>query len=86
MDVPFTQEECCNCHVPFAMTTALRVALLESRATFYCPNGHGQHFTGESDSQKLSRARLEASDLRAERDRLQKKLDACLKPKRKRRK
>lgn len=48
---------CCNksCLQPFAMTTAMKAARLKDKATFYCPNGHPQHFTGETTEERLRR-------------------------------
>lgn len=52
--IKFTMEECCNCHVPFMMPTRMMDALRnEPGKTFYCPNGHAQHYTGKSEAQKL---------------------------------
>lgn len=39
------EEVCCNCFTHFAMDSDLRRRRLEQGGTFYCPNGHGQHFT-----------------------------------------
>jgi len=45
--------ECCNCGTAWAMSSQLVAALRESHKTFYCPNGHGQSFTGKSAAQVL---------------------------------
>lgn len=39
-------ENCCKCGVPFGMTTELynRLRDLGSDGSFYCPNGHSQHY------------------------------------------
>lgn len=39
------EETCCNCYTHFAMDQALNQNLLANGGTFYCPNGHGQHYT-----------------------------------------
>jgi ssDNA-binding Zn-finger/Zn-ribbon topoisomerase 1 len=49
-------EECCNCGVTFAMAKKFKEQRLRDRQTFYCPAGHGQHYTGETDADKLRRA------------------------------
>lgn len=36
---------CCNCSTHFAMDAALRDQCLAKGGTFYCPNGHAQHYT-----------------------------------------
>ena len=38
-------EECCNCGVVFAMPDYMMQRLQERGGTFYCPNGHAQHYT-----------------------------------------
>lgn len=69
-------ESCYSCGVVFAMPEDLRRELLDNHArSFYCPNGHGQHYTGKTAAQKQrERAeRLEqqlasrAEDLRVQR-------------------
>lgn len=47
-------EECCNCHITFAMPEDLKRRCIEdgANATFYCPLGHAQHYT-RSEVQKL---------------------------------
>jgi hypothetical protein len=52
----FAMVECCECHVAFAMPSVMNRELLESRETFYCPNGHGQQYAGETSAQKAERA------------------------------
>ena len=48
------REICCNCSIEFAMPESLRNERLSDGKSFYCPNGHPQHFT-ESDISKLQR-------------------------------
>lgn len=50
--INFVMEECCNCGIPFFMPKYLKERLLNSQEWFYCPNGHSQHYTGKSESQK----------------------------------
>lgn len=45
-------ETCCNCGIEFTMPADLQAALRRSHKTFYCPNGHGQHYSGETADQK----------------------------------
>lgn len=62
----FTQtlktETCYQCHMVFAAPEAFMDARVKDKARFYCPNGHGQHYTGESDAAKMKRLQ-EAKDL-----------------------
>jgi len=53
MDVPMRVIQCCECFVAFAMTTELYEKRLKDHKSFYCPVGHGQHFVGKSDEEKL---------------------------------
>lgn len=49
-------ETCCSCGVLFAMSEELYNRKQSQRGeTFYCPNGHGQHYTGESDKARAER-------------------------------
>jgi hypothetical protein len=43
---------CCECSVPFAMPQQLKQHLKDTGNSFYCPNGHSQHYT-RSTVQKL---------------------------------
>ena len=43
------------CGLDFAVATVWDQARRNDHATFYCPNGHGQHYTGETELQKARR-------------------------------
>jgi phosphoglycerate-specific signal transduction histidine kinase len=61
-------EECCNCHVRFAMPEGLSDrAQGDSQIWFWCPNGHKQHYT-EGELQRAQRDLREAQQ-RATRNR-----------------
>lgn len=36
---------CCNCGIVFALPSTLKARLKRDGGSFYCPCGHGQHFT-----------------------------------------
>lgn len=38
-------EECCTCAVVFAMPASLKLERRNNGGSFYCPNGHSQHYT-----------------------------------------
>jgi hypothetical protein len=38
-------ESCCNCGIVFAFPSTLMDGLRTTGGSFYCPNGHGQHYT-----------------------------------------
>lgn len=42
----FVVEECFECGTSFALTEFFRDKRLADKRTFYCPSGHGQHYTG----------------------------------------
>lgn len=48
-------ETCCDCGVTFAFTDGYREEKRKNGKTFYCPNGHAQHYTN-SDAEKLRNA------------------------------
>jgi hypothetical protein len=52
-------ETCVNCGVFFGMGDGFREQCLTDGRSFYCPNGHRQHYT-ESTQTKLRKAREEA--------------------------
>lgn len=56
----FAVEQCINCGCLFGINTEMRGELLRTHKDFYCPNGHGQHFTAETEAARLRR-RLERS-------------------------
>lgn len=45
VQVFLVSETCCNCGIPFAMPDYLQRQCKENKKNFYCPNGHGQHYT-----------------------------------------
>lgn len=52
-EVVLVSEECCNCGVLFAMPDDMKQRRKDDHQTFWCPNGHGQHYTAKSDAEKL---------------------------------
>lgn len=64
-------QECCNCHVLFAIPKYWDDSLRQTHATFYCPAGHGQSYTGKTEAQKLrDRLAVTEENLRAARSSL----------------
>ncbi len=55
--------DCCSCGVSFGMTTAMERQRRQDHTGFYCPNGHGQHFTAKSDADLLQEERRRAKRL-----------------------
>jgi hypothetical protein len=52
--------------VLFAFPSEMKSRLQKEgeRGSFYCPNGHGQHYQGESDEAKIKRLTREAAAAR----------------------
>lgn len=61
-------EECCNCHMQFGMTAAFIKQRRDDHKAFYCPAGHGQNYTGETEAEKLRRENQRLIQRMAERD------------------
>lgn len=82
-------ETCCNCAVMFAMPTELRQRRKRQGGIFYCPNGHGQHYTETTEQQlkdelqetrgKLANREFELMTERNAHDATQKKLKRAAK-------
>lgn len=68
VSIDLVTEDCCNCHVLFAFPEDLKRKRLEDGSTFYCPNGHAQHYTGETMEQMRKRLEREAANAKADRD------------------
>jgi hypothetical protein len=61
-------EQCCACQMLFAMPADLKRRLRNNHESFYCPAGHKQHYTGETDADQLRRERDRLKQSLAERD------------------
>jgi len=51
--IEFVTEECCNCGILFAMTKDFQRRRLNDHKSFCCPSGHSQHYSGQTEGQKL---------------------------------
>lgn len=63
----FVVEDCCRqgCGIAFGIPRDLYDRLRADTGTvFYCPNGHGQSYTGKSDAQKLRDAEARETHLK----------------------
>lgn len=64
-------ETCVRCSTPFMMSEAVHATATARREgfTFYCPNGHEQHYvTGETQLDKMRRERDRLAQQVAQRD------------------
>lgn len=46
---------CINCGIPFGMTQEFDNELQENHNPFFCPNGHKQWYSGETEKEKLQK-------------------------------
>jgi len=68
MEVSTYQETCCKCGIAFWITQDFHDQLVKCKNIFYCPNGHGQHYMGETDAQKLERYKQYLKNAEYDRD------------------
>lgn len=59
MEVELKQITCVNCNVVFWVTEEHQRQLIKCKNTFYCPNGHPQSYTGDTQDQKIERLEQE---------------------------
>lgn len=82
--------ECATCYMPFGMSKTTNDRLRKCHNAFYCPSGHVNYYSGETQEEKL---RKQLEEKKADIDRLvqekyelQKKVVDAKKPARKPRK
>lgn len=69
----FIVQECCDCALPFGVTSHFDKLRREDHKLFYCPAGHGQSYAEESDLEKERRkSRVLADQVRMEREQREK--------------
>lgn len=56
---------CANCGITIALSDGMEARRREDHKTFYCPNGHHNYFSGESDAEKYKRLLSEEKDAHA---------------------
>lgn len=58
-------EHCYKCGIPFGMPASFKNQLLRHRdeQSFYCPNGHGQVYAGETPEAKAKRLEQEKAEV-----------------------
>jgi hypothetical protein len=64
MNIEQVEISCCNCGVTFWITKNHDEELVNCGNSFYCPNGHRQHYT-ESIKAKLKKAMSKLKDAEA---------------------
>lgn len=64
--VTFEREDCCNCGMTFFVPADFRAHRKNDAKLFYCPNGHGQHYSkSEADRLRAQLATAEKDKQRA---------------------
>lgn len=84
--IHFHTTTCCECGVVFCLTDDIWNTRKKDRSSFFCPNGHGQYFSGKSQEQIL-KEQLQQKEQELLRERtLRNEAEAKLRQRRKRRK
>lgn len=52
MNVDLVEHACCNCGMTFWITVKMDSQKQRDHTSFYCPAGHSQSYTGETEAQK----------------------------------
>lgn len=60
MSAEFVLEECCVCGVNFCISAGLGRNLKETKAKFFCPNGHSQSYTKSTSD--ILRSEIQVKD------------------------
>lgn len=70
---------CCSCGIVFGMPTKTQKIWENTHQFFYCPNGHQQHWSGETIEQKeLKELRTKVTTLEAQVSSLKEQLTTAL--------
>jgi len=81
--VTLTTEVCCHCGVVFTMPSSLMHVHRTDGSSFYCPNGHAQHYTQTTEEKlKIAEAKIQQQEniieaFRKRERRLEKNLINC---------
>lgn len=72
---------CCTCGVLFGLTSEYIAERRRDHEWFRCPNGHSQHYSGETEAEKLARQLKAKNDelarVRAAHDQTHARLDSA---------
>lgn len=72
--INFEVIECCECHCLFCVTKEHKKILIETKETFYCPNGHAQSYTGTSNDKIIQNLRKKIISCSTEKSEILKEL------------
>lgn len=85
IEMEFVKETCCACNCVFMLPRQLQINLRETKAAFYCYNGHSQSYrksTAEIAQEKLKALEIENNAKASKIQYLQNALAEVTKPKR----
>lgn len=51
--ITMVTEVCINCGIPFGIPHNYQQRLKQTHENFHCPNGHKQHYVGQTEAEKL---------------------------------
>lgn len=70
IEVNVSQINCCTreCGIAFWIESDIKSMLISTKRSFYCPNGHGQSFVGESAADKIARLEREKAQILREKN------------------
>lgn len=60
--IPGPAVTCYLCHVTFWMTETHQSTRVNDHRSFWCPNGHEQHYTGQTEAQRYKSLYQQAKD------------------------
>ena len=63
--IEMVEMTCCNCGTQYSVEQTIYDLRKSDGATFYCPNGHGQHYT-ESDTSRIKKLKKELEETKKE--------------------
>jgi hypothetical protein len=63
MTIEMTFVECANCGIPFCITSDLESRLRKCHNNFYCPKGHVNVYSAETEEEKLRKQLAEQRSL-----------------------
>jgi hypothetical protein len=69
---------CSECALLFAVETAVQASFVKSNRTFYCPNGHSQHYPKKQETPEIDKLRGEVKSLKESLASTKKTLDIAL--------
>lgn len=85
MSITFTTqielENCCKCGIQFGIQAGFQRERKNDHQMFYCPNGHGQYYSGANETERLRKQLAQEQHRReqieAERTRMRDERDAA---------